>query len=106
MVWACVICDNVASAPSVIFNVVVDCDIVVSSRMVVISADTFCSVLAFNTSSSVSGDDGVPETVDISDDFPLFVCDVTRVVVGAMDANRWTARCREVVSRVLRTVVS
>ena len=60
----------------------VRCDtiIVVSSRVVVISVETVCKVLAFNTSSCVSGDDGVPGAVDLSDGFPLMTCDATRVV--------------------------
>ena len=107
MVYAFVICDKTASFASVVFNMVVDCDIVVSSRMlVVISEETVCHVLDFNNSFCVSGEDGVPDVVDSSDDLPMFLGDVTRVVVGAMDADRWTARCRVVVSRVLRTVVS
>ena len=36
----------------------------------------------------------------------MLVCDVTRVVVGAVDANTCTACCRVVVSRVLRILLS
>ena len=66
-----------------VVHVSVDCVTVVSSRMLaVISVESVCSVLDFNTSSCVSGDDGVPDAVDCSDDFPPFVLDCM-----AFDAN-------------------
>ena len=50
--------------------------------------------------------DGDAYTGDSSNVFSMLVCDVTRVVVGAVDANRCNACCRVVVSRVLRIVLS
>ena len=104
---ACVICDNEASFASVIVHGSDDSDVVVSARVVVgFSAETVCNVLAFNTPSCVSALDSDPDAVDRSDDFPMLLCDVTRVVVGAVDANGCTAWCRVVTSRVLRVVLS
>ena len=77
-VCASVIGDNEASFASVIVNVSVDCDIVVSSRLVVVfSVEMACNLFDFITLSCVSAIDGDPDAVDSSDDFPVLVGDVT-----------------------------